>query len=116
MSGYSTVRLVKELEFKADELGFMLSYPKSGWISEDENYDLVAIKPKDQDSLPIYARDAELFLGTLQELRKWFQGVEWARTYDRMLKVSDDTKRKRKEQDVRNRQLMELVKTGERVL
>lgn len=72
--------------------------------------DMVAIRPKDQNSLPIYRRDAELFVGTLEQLEVWLRGVEWARQYDTMLKVSDDKKRKRKEQDELNRQLVLRLK------
>jgi len=61
--------------------------------------------------LPIYCRDAELFVGTLEGAEYWMRGVEWARDYDRMVvdKKLDD-KRKRKEQDERNRQLVLILK------
>jgi hypothetical protein len=60
--------------------------------------------------LPIYSRDAAFFVGTLEEADKFMQGILWARDYDVMLKISYDTKRKRKEQDVRNRQLVNALK------
>jgi len=56
--------------------------------------------------LPIYSRDAVLFAGSLEAADKFMQGVLWAQDYDRMLKVSDVKKRTRKEQDVRNQQLV----------
>lgn len=75
-----------------------------------EDGDTVALKPKDADSLPIYSRDAEVFVGSLTDLQYWLRGVEWARDYDRMIKVSDDKKRDRKEQDLRNRQLLKTLR------
>jgi hypothetical protein len=54
---------------------------------------MVALKPRDEDAVPIYARDTEVFRGTLEELEVWLRGVEWARDYDRMLRISDDKKR-----------------------
>jgi hypothetical protein len=106
MSGYQMILKIERLKEKADKLGFMLCYPKY----RNQDTDMVGIKPKDQDSLPIYARDTELFYGTIDDLESWFLGVEWARNYDEYLKVSNSKKRERKEQDERNRQLVRLLK------
>jgi hypothetical protein len=103
MAGYQSVLALRRLEAEVDELGFMLCAPKTGWGGDDFN-NLVAIKPKDDDALPIYARDAEMFRGTLEELRVWVRGVQWAREYDRMLKVGDDKARTKKEDAERARQ------------
>jgi len=109
MAGYQAVLALRVLEHEVDKLGFMLCAPKSGWGGDDFN-NLVAIKPKDDDALPIYARDAEIFRGTLEELRVWVKGVHWAREYDRMLKVSDDKSRAKKEDHERGRQLIAKLK------
>jgi hypothetical protein len=66
--------------------------------------------PKDSDALPIYNREAELYVGTLEGLETWLHGVRWAREYDMMLKLSDEKKRARKEQDERNRILLKTLK------
>ena len=65
------------------------------------------------DALPIYNRDAELFVGSLERLEDWLAGVRWARDYDRMLKLSNETKRQAGEQQQRNRQLMRTLKEGQ---
>jgi hypothetical protein len=109
MAGYQAVVSLRRLEEDVDKLGFMLCAPKSGW-GGDDFADKVAIKPKDADSLPIYSRDAELFTGTLEQLRIWIQGVHWARNYDSMLKLSDEKKRATKEQHERGRQLIAKLK------
>ena len=82
----------------------MLCAPRHGNWGGNEYDDRVAVKPKDADSLPVYTRDAELFTGTLEQLRIWLQGVQWAREYDMMLKLSDEKKRAIKEDAERARQ------------
>lgn len=108
MSGYNLIRQIKLLEEKCCELGFMMCQSRHF----DKSFgDIVAIKPKDVESLPPYSRDAELFIGTLTDLERWLEGIEWARKYDRMLfGIKHDEKRVRKEQDFRNEVLVKLLK------
>jgi hypothetical protein len=68
-----------------------------------------------RDCLPHYSRDADIFIGTLEEINTWLTGVEWARGYEEMLKLGNDKKRKEKEQVERNRQLLRTIKTGREV-
>ncbi len=112
MSGYNAVLKIRQLEKECNEYGFMLAHPRHCNSGEWGNY--VAIKPKDADALPIYSRDAELFVGTLEELQIWLKGVEWSRQYDELLRVSNSKKRERKEQDERNRKTIQILK-GERL-
>ena len=111
MNGYQGILRLRRLEEAVDKLGFMITAPKHG--SWSDGHDQVGLKPKDADSVPIYARDAEVFCGNLDQLNAWIVGVQWAREYDYMLKVSEDKKRERKEQDVRNKQLMQVLKSEE---
>ena len=107
MSGWNTIKTIRRLEERADKLGMKFTNNR-----HDDRYgELVALVPKDSDALPIYTRDAQLFVGTLESAASWMQGVEWARDYDRMVidKKLDD-KRKRKEQDERNKQLVSILK------
>ena len=112
MTGFSDILKMRRLEKEANELGFMLANPKNGYYQNSWG-DVVALVPKDKDSVPIYSRDAEVFQGTLEELNVWLRGVEWARGYDMLLKVSDDKKRSRKEQDLRNKQMVARLKDEE---
>ena len=109
MSGYKTILVLRHLEKEVDQLGFVLEAPKSGWSNADFD-DRVAIIPKDENALPIYSRDAEIYTGTLESLRIWLQGVQWAREYDRMIGLSDDKKRTKKEDHERSRQLIAKLK------
>jgi hypothetical protein len=107
MSGWNQIQQVRKLEERADKLGLKFAAYKH----DDSFGSNVALVPKDSDALPIYSRDAELFVGTLESAASWMQGVMWARDYDSMVidKKLDD-KRKRKEQDERNRQLVKILK------
>ena len=107
MAGYNAILTLRRLEKEVNDLGFMFANSKNGWGNDIS--DRVALKPKDADAVPVYARDAEIFCGTLEELQVWVRGVTWAREYDTMLKLSNTEKRERKEQDERNRQLARLL-------
>lgn len=107
MSGYNDVLRLRRVEKECNELGFRLAHPK--W-SGDQHGSLVAVLPKDEYSVPIFSRDAELFVGTIEQLEHWLNGIDWARKYDSLLKVSDNKKRARKEQDYRNQQLARILK------
>jgi len=111
MSGWSTIERIRRIEKQIDALG--LKFSKSNTASSDHS--TVSLVPKDLESLSIYSRDAELYIGSLEQLETWLHGVEWARNYDRMLKVSNDKKRAQAEQKELNRQLMQTIKTGRRV-
>ena len=108
MAGWNTIERIRRIEEAVDKLGFKFSKSKhSDWT---DDHGALSLVPKDSDSLPIYSRDAELFVGSLERLEDWLAGVRWAREYDMMLKLSDEKKRERKEQDERNRILLKTIK------
>lgn len=110
MAGYHAVLELRRLEADLDRLGLMLANPKHGSWSGDDYNDRAGVKPKNSEALPIYARDAELFTGTLEQIKVWLIGVQWARQYDNMLKLSDDKKRAKKEDDYRHAQMLRNLK------
>lgn len=107
MAGYRSVQELRRLEAELAIIGLQLASPRHTGFGDA---DVAALIPHDTDSLPIYSRDAEVFVGTLVEIRTWLRGVEWARNYDRLLKISDDKKRARKEQDYREQRLLTELK------
>jgi len=111
MSGWNTIERIRRLEEQIDKLGFKFAKSKHSDWSDDHG--ALSLKPKDPDALPIYSRDAELYVGSVEGLETWLAGVRWAREYDMMLKLSDDKKRARKEQDERNRMLLKTIKNSE---
>ena len=110
MSGWNTIQRIRSIEEQISRLGFKFSKSKHGDFSNLEG--ALSLVPRDADALPIYTRDAELFVGSIERLEDWLAGVRWARDYDRMCKISDDEKRSKAEQKERNRQLMRTLKEG----
>ena len=112
MAGYNLIQKIRRLEKECDRLGFMLCHARH---YHNEFGDVVALKPKDQDSLPVYSRDAELFIGTIDALEQWLLGVEWARKYDNMLFGNrHQSNREKREQIYKNEVLIKtLKKAGE---
>jgi hypothetical protein len=113
MSGWNTIERIRRIEKQIDALGFKFSKSKHSAWSDDHG--ALSLVPKDPDALPIYSREAELFIGSVERLEDWLAGVRWAREYDMMLKLGDDKKRAAAEQKERNRQLMRVLKDGRRV-
>ena len=107
MSGWDQIQQVRKLEERADKLGLKFT----AYRHDDRYGDNVALVPKDSDALPIFSRDAEMFVGSLEGAGYWMQGVMWAREYDRLAVDRNlDKKRERKEQDERNMQLAKILK------
>ena len=102
MSGWDIIDRIRILEDKIDRLGCKL-------ISANHN-DRIKVVAKEDDRLPGYSQSAALFTGTLEDLECWVKGVHWARMYDQLIDLSDDEKRARKEQDMRNQGLMQTLK------
>lgn len=109
MSGYSTILRIRRLEAEVAKIGMRMGHSKHGYHSSEYG-DVVSLFPVDQE-LPVFSRDAEMFTGSIEQMEMWLRGVEWARAYDNLLRVSNDKKRDRKEQDVRNKQLLDAIKS-----
>ena len=94
--GWDDVQRMKRVEAKAEELGFKFSSANYNY-GNSNNISYISLKPK-EDCLPHYSRDADIFIGTLEEISSWLTGVEWARGYEELLKLSSNKKRSEKEQ------------------
>ena len=101
--------MLRRFEQEVDELGLRIGHVKYNY---SQDTDKISLMPKDDEALPIFSRDAEIFVGTVEQAQEWMRGVKWARNYDRMLKVSDDNKRAKREQHERNRLLIETLKAA----
>jgi len=108
MTGMQTIYRIRRLEEECAQLGLKMVDARHHY---KEYGDTLALIPLDQDALPHYSRDAEIFVGTLEDLAVWLRGVQWARNYDQMvIGKAINTKRERKEQDWRNHNLIEILK------
>jgi hypothetical protein len=107
MAGWNTIERIRRLEDKVAKIGFKFNKSKHSDFTDDHG--ALSLVPKDSMALPIYCRDAELFVGSIERLEDWLAGVQWAREYDRMLKLSDEVKRAKKEDDVRARAMLKIL-------
>lgn len=108
MAGWNTIQELRRIEAEVNRLGFKFAGPKHAGAWSDGPSDLIALVPMDS-CLPVYCRDAEIFVGSLTDIRTWLRGVEWARNYDAMHKLSDDKKRAKKEDDFRQRDMLKKL-------
>jgi hypothetical protein len=112
--GWDDVQRMKRVEAKAEKFGFRFASANSSWVDIGGGFAMIYLKPKD-DCLPHYNRDAQIFSGSLESIETWLDGLEWARGYEELLKLSNDKKRSEKEQSERNRQLLRTIKTGRKI-
>lgn len=109
MAGYNAILRIRRLEEEVDKLGFRMGNSKHGNYRQEFG-DVVSLFPKD-DTFPIYSRDAEIFVGTLEEMEVWLRGFQKANEYHRMLIGNNFQKTiERKEQDYRNKFLLRKIK------
>jgi hypothetical protein len=111
MTGYATIKKYEFVLHRLNQLGLTIAKPSFSMYDSDKFVAVVPMQGTVEEPVPIYSRDAELFVGSLEEVENWVDGVEWARQYDMILfgKKHNDN-RKRKEQDVRNRNLVDTLK------
>ena len=94
MSGYSTYTRWQRIEEQARLMGFRIGNPKHGhWGTSEPGVDQVALHP-DNEALPVFSRDAEIFVGTFSQAEVFLAGWARAQQYDMMLRMTDDKKRK----------------------
>lgn len=106
MSGYKLVLRLRKFEEEIAALGFRMGHSKYGYLDVDQ----IALFPKDDDCLPIYSRDAEIFTGTIEQCELWMRGIKWAREYARLLGIKEESQRLRKEDLYRQAQLFRKLK------
>lgn len=110
MTGVSTVRKIRLVEERLTSVGMRLCCDlykdASQWRETDDRLGVVPL----DDKLPMYSRGAILFAGSIEAIDIWLDGIVWARDYDTMMRVSEASKRERKEQDLHNKHLAKRLK------
>jgi hypothetical protein len=76
MSGWNTIQRIRNIEEKIDKLGFKFSKSKHSDWSEDHG--ALSLVPKDHESLPIYSRDAELFVGRIYNIQVYNRALSFS--------------------------------------
>ncbi len=107
--GFGAIIRLRRIEARANELGFRFAHSKYG----SREIDVIALYPID-DKLPPYARDAELFVGDLDEVNSFLIGMDFMANYYRQLRIITDAKVQRGEELVREGHLIQKLK-GESV-
>lgn len=115
MTGYRTYTRYQRIEAQAKMLGFKLGNPKFGQWATENNTDEITLYP-DDDALPIYSRDADIYTGTFNQVEIFLNGWIRAQQYDAMLRMSNEKKRKKYEDKERERQLREKERLEKRLM
>lgn len=102
--GMRQIRTIEIVQDRAAKLGLQFAS-----ASYTRDYDSIALIPLG-DALPVYSRDAEVFVGDLEQVDKFLRGVEWSHEYLMLIKATTQTVVARKEQDFRNEQLVRQLK------
>ena len=105
MLDYTVYNQIKKFEVQAAKLGFKIVPYK---YSDSTKSQLISIMPVDE-MYPIYARDAQIFTGTVEELQSFMHGMEWMKKYLTMVGATNEKTIDRKEKDWRNRELMKQM-------
>jgi len=106
--GYQSILRIRRVEEHANKLGFRFAYCRHG---SREN-DVIALYPKD-DAMPDYHRDAELFIGDLDNVESFLRGMDFTTNYYKILRVVSDKKVTHAENLTRQRQLIDKLKGEE---
>jgi hypothetical protein len=104
-TGWKTYQRFLRLEQRCRDQGFKIASPKHKY-----ERDFIALQPADPDSLPVFTRDVDIFVGNLDEVEKWLSGYEYAKLYLKMIKAVTDHKIDRCEQKIRNDLLVTHLK------
>jgi hypothetical protein len=102
--GMETYRRFKDAEITANRMGFAFKSDPYGRSS-----DTICLCPKNDDALPIYHSKNVIFSGNLYEVESFLKGIYWAQCYDTALGLKTEQRRKKSEQSIRNKRLLQLM-------
>ena len=80
--GMNMIERIDQLKELADHYGFSLGRRPHHAFGDD--IDVIALYPKD-NCLSTYSRDACLFVGNLNDVENFLEGIRWARNYDQLI-------------------------------
>jgi hypothetical protein len=103
--GMETYQRFKHVEKQANEMGFAFRSDPYG-----RSRDAIFLTPLNKDSLPVFHETATMFSGSLDQVKAFLEGIEWAQRYDLALGLKTDKRREKAEQRVRNKRLIDILK------
>lgn len=108
--GMETYQRFKQVEKYANEMGFAFRSDPYGRLR-----DAIFLYPLDNNALPVFHENAVLFSGSLDQVKAFLEGIEWAQRYDLALGLKTDKRREKAEQRVRNKRLVNILKGKDNV-
>lgn len=107
MTGWATIKKIREFEERAARLGFAIQQPseftqsytgnnitssyRSVWIDEMSS-EGISLTPID-NRYPNWRRGSSVFSGSIEEAKFFFQGIEFAHISDQYIGMSSEKKR-----------------------
>lgn len=104
MTGWATIKKIREFEERAVKLGFAIQQPteynqhafttnsfKTVWVDE-MSAESISLTPID-NRYPGWRRGSSVFTGSIEEARLFFQGIEFAHISDQTIGMSNEKKR-----------------------
>lgn len=110
MTGYATIHHVSKVTNSLADLGLQLT--RSRHSRSENNEKDIAVIPLN-NGVPIYNREVEICVGSLEHISAWIEGVKWARRYDEKCGLKSDQRRPQAEQHILEGQLIEALTFGE---
>lgn len=112
MSSLKHLQQIESINRQLEAQGMRMDHHnRHGAWSSVTNASIVAVYPSEH-GLPHYARDAELFVGTLDDVQLWIAGIQWLSNYYNVIGLDNGTKRQTIESKELERQLLESLRTG----
>lgn len=93
--GMDMIERVDRVRELAEFFGFRLGRRQHHAFG-DAGIDTIALYPKD-NRLPTYSRDACLFVGSLNDVENFLDGIRWSRKYDNLIGAMSDKRREQYE-------------------
>ena len=113
MTSLKRLQQIESLQRQLEAQGMRVEVRNMNMVfPNSQEVEIVAVYPS-VTGLPHYARDAELFIGTLDDVQLWISGVQWLTAYYNLLGIDNGAKREQKEQAERERQLLHALGTGQ---
>lgn len=106
--GYYDISKIRRIEQRAESVGFKFASPKYGGRSDTA----IGLRLINNEVYPVYSRDTEIFVGSLDDINSFLDGMIFMKNYLAMLKIITDKKVQHAEGLVRQKQLIDALKNA----
>jgi len=113
MAGWHTYKAMQDLDELAKDLGFEIGPGGLGGYYKDHDNDYIVIRTT-KEAYPQYNHDPDVISSVYThghtECLAFLRGVQWAKEHYKHINLVSDKKIERKNQDCRNRKLLQDLK------